>query len=97
MKKLSLFLIVALLIVVTASSFDYNITQPSETDTPEISVLPQDDEAAARFPAGAKIYTTKCVVCHQVTGEGIPGAVGTIVPTPRLERSYIHRTHALPG
>lgn len=33
-----------------------------------------DDPAAAKFPNGAKIYTAKCVACHQVTGLGIPNA-----------------------
>lgn len=34
----------------------------------------QDDAAATKYPEGAKIYTTKCVACHQVTGLGIPNA-----------------------
>ena len=34
----------------------------------------QDDPAAAKYPAGAKIYTAKCVACHQVTGMGVPNA-----------------------
>jgi nitrite reductase (NO-forming) len=33
-----------------------------------------DDPAAAKYPNGAKIYSTKCVVCHQATGLGLPGA-----------------------
>jgi len=32
------------------------------------------DPAATKYPNGAKIYKEKCVVCHQATGEGIPGA-----------------------
>ena len=32
------------------------------------------DPAAAKFPNGAKIYAAKCVVCHQATGLGLPGA-----------------------
>jgi mono/diheme cytochrome c family protein len=32
------------------------------------------DPAAAKYPNGAKIYTAKCVVCHQATGLGLPGA-----------------------
>lgn len=34
----------------------------------------QADEAAIKFPKGAKIYKEKCIICHQVSGEGIPGA-----------------------
>lgn len=32
------------------------------------------DDAAAKYPNGAKIYTAKCVACHQTTGLGIPNA-----------------------
>jgi len=33
-----------------------------------------DDPAAAKYPNGAKIYATKCFVCHQTTGLGVAGA-----------------------
>lgn len=32
------------------------------------------DPAATKYPNGAKIYAAKCVVCHQATGLGLPGA-----------------------
>ena len=72
MKKFSLLLIVAVLFVTAASSFEYGKLKKTDSSA-EITATPQDD-AAAKFPKGAKIYAEKCVVCHQVTGEGIPGA-----------------------
>ena len=33
----------------------------------------QDDDADAKYPLGANIYKTKCIACHQATGEGMPG------------------------
>ncbi len=34
----------------------------------------QVDQAEIKYPKGAKIYKEKCFVCHQLSGEGIPGA-----------------------
>lgn len=31
------------------------------------------DKAATNYPKGAEIYNRKCVACHQLNGEGIPG------------------------
>jgi len=73
MKKLSLLLIIAGLVVITASSFDYSKVETISADI-ETMTIPQDDAAAAKYPNGAKIYATKCFVCHQVNGEGIAGA-----------------------
>ena len=33
----------------------------------------QDDPADTKYPLGANIYKTKCIACHQATGEGMPG------------------------
>ncbi len=41
---------------------------------PGLAMTPDDDPADAKFPNGAKIYKAKCVVCHQLTGMGIPNA-----------------------
>jgi mono/diheme cytochrome c family protein len=71
MKKFSLLIILAAVIVFAGSSFNYYNT--AELNNSEAVVLPQDP-ADAKFPEGAKIYKEKCVVCHQVTGEGVPGA-----------------------
>lgn len=38
------------------------------------AIAGQADEAAIKYPKGAEIYKTKCFVCHQANGEGIPGA-----------------------
>jgi len=38
------------------------------------AIAGQTDEAAIKYPKGAKIYKEKCFVCHQLSGEGIPGA-----------------------
>ena len=73
MKKLSLLLIIAGLVVITASSFDYSKIETASGDV-ETMTVPQDDAAAAKYPNGAKIYAAKCFVCHQVNGEGIAGA-----------------------
>lgn len=42
--------------------------------SPEKSYVDQTDPAATKYPKGAQIYKEKCVVCHQVSGEGITGA-----------------------
>jgi nitrite reductase (NO-forming) len=34
----------------------------------------QVEKADAKYPKGAQIYKTKCIICHQANGEGIPGA-----------------------
>jgi mono/diheme cytochrome c family protein len=71
MKKFSLLILMAAVIIFAGSSFDYSNNTQITND--EVVVLPQDP-ADAKFPEGAKIYKEKCVVCHQVTGEGVPGA-----------------------
>ena len=71
MKKLNMLIILAAVIFIAGSSFDY--FNYSNSVTEEVVLLPQDP-ADAKYPEGAKIYKEKCVVCHQVTGAGIPGA-----------------------
>jgi len=73
MKKLSLMLVVAGLFVFLATSFEYSKVNPADANTETLSI-PQDDPAAEKYPNGAKIYSTKCFVCHQATGLGVPGA-----------------------
>jgi nitrite reductase (NO-forming) len=74
MKKITIILVLGSLIVTAASSYGY--LKETHTIKTENSVvyLPQDDPADAKFPEGAKIYKTKCVACHQLTGLGIPNA-----------------------
>ena len=71
MKKISMLVILAAVILFAGSSFDYFNSSNSVNE--EVVLLPQDP-ADAKYPEGAKIYKEKCVVCHQVTGAGIPGA-----------------------
>lgn len=73
MKKLSLMLVVAGLFVFIATSFEYSKVTPADANA-ETLLIPQDDPAAAKYPNGAKIYSTKCFACHQATGLGVPGA-----------------------
>jgi mono/diheme cytochrome c family protein len=74
MKKLSLLLVIAALVVVSASSFTKVKNLRSSKSSDVSFVVPQDDPAAAKYPNGAKIYKEKCVACHQLTGLGVPGA-----------------------
>jgi nitrite reductase (NO-forming) len=74
MKKLTLLLAITGLVIITASSFGYLNMEANSTSESAIILVPQDDPADAKFPNGAKIYKEKCVVCHQVTGEGVPNA-----------------------
>ena len=71
MKKYSILLILAAVIVFAGSSFDF---KSIENTSNEITITPPQDPADAKFPNGAKIYQAKCLPCHQITGEGLPGA-----------------------
>lgn len=56
-------------------SSGYSLVKITQESVSGNSVLLQDeDPAAKKFPEGAAIYKEKCVVCHQASGEGIPGA-----------------------
>lgn len=74
MKKFSLLLILAGLVIISASSFRNMTNDENNNSETTVMFVPQDDPADAKFPAGAAIYKAKCFVCHQLTGEGIPGA-----------------------
>ena len=71
MKKYSIILLLAAIILVAGSSFDF---KSIETTNNEVTITPPQDPADAKFPNGAKIYKEKCFVCHQLNGEGIAGA-----------------------
>ena len=73
MKNIIAIFTVFTLILISASSFVIKGSDNMIKVSDEMIAPPQDD-AAAKFPRGAKIYAEKCVACHQVTGEGIPGA-----------------------
>ncbi len=71
MKKLGLIIVMSGLMLIAGKSFGYlNVT----AITHGAPVYTPDDPADAKFPEGAKIYKEKCVACHQITGEGVPGA-----------------------
>ena len=72
MKKSLLLLLMFALI--SGSSFAF-LNKSDVVSNNELSItVPDDDPAAAKFPKGAEIYKAKCVACHQLTGDGIPGA-----------------------
>lgn len=70
MKKFSLLLILASVIIITGSAFDINSGEANS----KTNINSPQDEAEAKYPNGAKIYKEKCFACHQLTGEGLPGA-----------------------
>jgi nitrite reductase (NO-forming) len=74
MKKLFIIVLLGSLIVTTGTSYGYLIdTQTSHGENSSM-FMQDEDPADAKFPEGAKIYKTKCIVCHQATGLGIPNA-----------------------
>ncbi len=74
MKKIAIILILGSMIVTAATSYGYLKETYTSNVENSLVYLPQDDPADAKFPEGAKIYKTKCVACHQLTGLGIPNA-----------------------
>ena len=74
MKKSVFVILVGILMLTAATSYSY-LKHANKTELNSLKVyVPQDDPADAKFPKGAKIYKTKCVACHQLTGLGIPNA-----------------------
>ena len=71
MKKISLIIVMAGLILFAGKSFGY---LNHVSGKPGVAMLLPDDPADAKYPKGAKIYKEKCVACHQATGMGVPGA-----------------------
>ncbi len=74
MKKISLIVVMAGLLFFAGNSFGYTATNVVETISNETMYVPSGDKADAKYPEGAKIFKEKCVVCHQLTGMGVPGA-----------------------
>ena len=74
MKKINNTTLSTLLIIVILISFGFSTDTSIEGNNDIAFNLLPDDPAAAKYPIGAKIYTEKCVACHQVTGMGIPSA-----------------------
>lgn len=67
-------LLILMFALVSGSSFAFLNNNDIVSNNVSTVMSPDDDPAAAKFPKGAEIYKTKCVACHQLTGEGIPGA-----------------------
>ena len=73
MKKTNLILVIIALLAFGATTMSFTEKTDKSSDSSISSVTP-DDPADAKFPAGAAIFKAKCVACHQLTGEGVPGA-----------------------
>ena len=67
-------LLILMFALVSGSSFAFLNTGDINSNNETTIMLGDDDPAAVKFPKGAEIYKLKCVACHQLTGEGIPGA-----------------------
>ncbi len=74
MKKISLIVMMAGLLFFAGKSFGFLSHKVVKTTSNEIVYVPASDKADTKYPEGAKIFKEKCVVCHQLTGEGVPGA-----------------------
>ena len=74
MKKTNTILLSVMLIVAITVSFGFSSYNALSVNNDVTMATPQDDAAAAKYPVGAKIYTEKCIACHQVNGMGIPNA-----------------------
>jgi len=76
MKKKNLFIIMILaaFIVAAFTTTAFQLEPIDEESTEMVIFETPDDPADAKFPKGAKIYKEKCIICHQATGLGIPGA-----------------------
>ncbi len=72
MKKLSLIVIMAGLIMFAGKSYAY--LAHKTTSSNETVYVASADNAAVKYPKGAKIFKEKCAACHQLTGMGVPGA-----------------------
>ncbi len=74
MKRINYILLSTFLFVTISISLGFSNIKFNESGSNSIIIFPGDDEAAVKYPKGAKIYTEKCIACHQVTGLGIPSA-----------------------
>ena len=62
------------LIITTGTTYGYFNDLQNTVVENSVIYIPGDDPADVKFPEGAKIYKEKCVVCHQLTGLGVPSA-----------------------
>jgi len=98
MKKISLIVIMAGLIFFAGKSFGFLSHKVVKTNSNEIVYVPVSDKADSMYPEGAKIFKEKCVVCHQLTGEGVPGAFPPLKGSDYLKANIKGAlTHVLNG
>jgi len=71
-NKLLLFALIIGIAITAITTTGFKAVDTNTDDS--ISMILQDDPADAKYPKGAKIYKEKCIICHQASGEGIPGA-----------------------
>ena len=74
MKRLIFILVMSSLIITTGTTYGYFNDLQNTVVENSVIYIPGDDPADVKFPEGAKIYKEKCVVCHQLTGLGVPSA-----------------------
>ncbi len=70
MKKY--FSLISLAVVVLVAGFSYGFKAKTVVVSGKTVVVP--DDAETKYAKGFEIYKTKCVACHQLSGEGIPSA-----------------------
>ncbi len=98
MKKISLIVIMAGLIFFAGKSFGFLSHKVVKTNSNEIVYVPVSDKADTMYPEGARIFKEKCVVCHQLTGEGVPGAFPPLKGSDYLKANIKGAlTHVLNG
>ena len=73
MKKINLILVILGLIAFGTTMMSFT-EKAEKSSTISKTVVTPDDPADAKYPAGAKIFKAKCAACHQLSGEGVPGA-----------------------
>ena len=74
MKKISYIITNTSFIIAISISLGFAANNLFSINDVTTTNVPADDPANAKYPKCAKIYAEKCVVCHMVTGLGIPNA-----------------------
>ncbi len=74
MKNNTIMLLIIAVFMIAGSASAFLNQTAVEVSESAVVYTPSSDPADAKFPEGAKIYKQKCFVCHQLSGEGVPGA-----------------------
>ncbi len=64
--------IISLAMLVLVAAFSYSFKTKTVTNNGKTMVVP--DDAQTKYAKGFEIFKAKCVACHQLSGEGVPGA-----------------------